>query len=96
MKGAMELQPDDGPRSSLGLGPGSDDAVEHRREFAKRFAEWIRKLAGNMSGDRQKKATGLIARMPEAAGLDGRFGLHSKKIGSGRRCASRRRTREWM
>ncbi|RRT34124.1 hypothetical protein B296_00049995 [Ensete ventricosum] len=24
-----------------------------------------------------------------------RFGLHLKKIGSGRRCASRRRTQEW-
>ncbi|RRT35926.1 hypothetical protein B296_00051001 [Ensete ventricosum] len=24
-----------------------------------------------------------------------RFSLHTKKIGSGRRCASRRRTREW-
>ncbi|RWW35765.1 hypothetical protein BHE74_00059264 [Ensete ventricosum] len=27
--------------------------------------------------------------------IGGRFGLHLKKIGSGRRCASRRRTREW-
>ncbi|RWV83841.1 hypothetical protein GW17_00054496 [Ensete ventricosum] len=27
--------------------------------------------------------------------IGGRFGLHPKKIGSGRRCASRRRTREW-
>ncbi|RRT31540.1 hypothetical protein B296_00058686 [Ensete ventricosum] len=27
--------------------------------------------------------------------ISGRFGLHPKKIGSGRWCASRRRTREW-
>ncbi|RWW00168.1 hypothetical protein GW17_00036881 [Ensete ventricosum] len=27
--------------------------------------------------------------------ISGRFGLHSKKIDSGCRCASRRRTREW-
>ncbi|RRT41857.1 hypothetical protein B296_00026813 [Ensete ventricosum] len=27
MTGAMELQPDDGPRSSLSIGPGSDDVV---------------------------------------------------------------------
>ncbi|RRT31308.1 hypothetical protein B296_00050139, partial [Ensete ventricosum] len=31
MTGAMELQSDDGPRSSLGIGPGSDDAVGSRR-----------------------------------------------------------------
>ncbi|RWV89824.1 hypothetical protein GW17_00048010 [Ensete ventricosum] len=29
----MELQPDDGPRSSLGIGPGSDDAVGSRRSL---------------------------------------------------------------
>ncbi|RWV84895.1 hypothetical protein GW17_00053358 [Ensete ventricosum] len=27
----MKLQPDVGPRSSLGIGPGSDDAVGSRR-----------------------------------------------------------------
>ncbi|RRT76443.1 hypothetical protein B296_00016435 [Ensete ventricosum] len=27
MTGAMELQPDDGPKSSLGIGSGLDDAV---------------------------------------------------------------------
>ncbi|RWV86710.1 hypothetical protein GW17_00051362 [Ensete ventricosum] len=31
MTGAMKLKPDDGPRSSLGIGPGSDDAVGSRR-----------------------------------------------------------------
>ncbi|RRT35046.1 hypothetical protein B296_00053200 [Ensete ventricosum] len=31
MTGAIELQSDDGPRSSLGIGPGSDDVVRSRR-----------------------------------------------------------------
>ncbi|RWW10725.1 hypothetical protein GW17_00025719 [Ensete ventricosum] len=59
----MELQPDDGPRSSLGIGPGSDDVVGPRREFVRRFVEGIRKLAGNMLGDHQK--------IPEASRLAG-------------------------
>ncbi|RZS20859.1 hypothetical protein BHM03_00053416 [Ensete ventricosum] len=94
MTGAMELQPDNGPRSSLGIGPSSDDAVEHHREFARRFAKGIEKLAGNMLGNRRKKTIGLTVRISETVGLGRRFGLHPKKIGSGRRCASRR-TREW-
>ncbi|RZR89134.1 hypothetical protein BHM03_00016806 [Ensete ventricosum] len=65
----MELQPDNWPRSSLGIGPGSDDAMESRREFARRFTEEIGKLAGNMKGDHRKKTEGLTARMPEATGL---------------------------
>ncbi|RWW68713.1 hypothetical protein BHE74_00023752 [Ensete ventricosum] len=69
MTGVMELQPDDGPRSSLGIRPSSDYAVGFHREFARRFAEGIGKLAGNMSGDRRKKTIGLTARMPEAARL---------------------------
>ncbi|RZS18596.1 hypothetical protein BHM03_00050902 [Ensete ventricosum] len=48
----MELQPDDGPRYNLGIGPSSDDAVGSRRKFARRFAEGIGKLAGNAKGDR--------------------------------------------
>ncbi|RZR75179.1 hypothetical protein BHM03_00051288, partial [Ensete ventricosum] len=68
---AMKLQPDDRPRSSFGIGPGSDDVVRFRQEFARRFAERIRKLVGNMSGDRRKKTIGLTARMSEAAGLGG-------------------------
>ncbi|RZR71834.1 hypothetical protein BHM03_00007748 [Ensete ventricosum] len=47
------LQPDNGPRSILGL--GLDDAVEPRREFAKRFVEGIGKLAGRTPGDHRKK-----------------------------------------
>ncbi|RRT50916.1 hypothetical protein B296_00036810 [Ensete ventricosum] len=46
---AMKLQPNDGPRLSLGIGPGLDDVVEPRREFARRFTKGIRKLVGNMS-----------------------------------------------
>ncbi|RRT32355.1 hypothetical protein B296_00045587 [Ensete ventricosum] len=60
-----------------------------------RFVEGIGKLAGNMQGDHRKKMIGLAARMPEAAGLSRRFDFHPKKINSGWRCASRRRTREW-
>ncbi|RZR73545.1 hypothetical protein BHM03_00025433 [Ensete ventricosum] len=51
----MKLQPDDGPRYSLGIGPSSDDAMGSRRKFARRFAEGIGKLAGNAKGDRRKK-----------------------------------------
>ncbi|RRT51726.1 hypothetical protein B296_00024468 [Ensete ventricosum] len=69
MTRSMELQPDNGPRSSLGIGPGSDDAVESRREFARRFTEEIGKLAGNMKGDHREKTEGLTARMSEAIGL---------------------------
>ncbi|RZS20237.1 hypothetical protein BHM03_00052727 [Ensete ventricosum] len=58
-----------GPRSSLGIGPSSDDAVGSRREFAKRFVEGIRMLARNMKGDHRKKTRELTARMPEATGL---------------------------
>ncbi|RRT33292.1 hypothetical protein B296_00050465 [Ensete ventricosum] len=67
----MELQPDDGLRSSLGIGLGSDDVVGPHREFAKRFVEEIGKLAGNTSGDRRKKTRRLTTRMLEAAGLAG-------------------------
>ncbi|RZS24893.1 hypothetical protein BHM03_00058029 [Ensete ventricosum] len=55
VSGACQDGANDGPRSSLGIGPGSDDAVEPRREFARRFAEGIGKLAGNIPGDRRKK-----------------------------------------
>ncbi|RRT61499.1 hypothetical protein B296_00035949 [Ensete ventricosum] len=67
----MELQPDNGSKSSLSIGPGSDDTVGSRREFARRIIEGIRKLTGNTLGDRQKKTIGLTARMSEAAGLGG-------------------------
>ncbi|RWV79987.1 hypothetical protein GW17_00058802, partial [Ensete ventricosum] len=71
MTGAMKLQPDDGPRSSLGIGSGSDDVVGSRREFARRITKGIEKLAGNTPGDRRKKTIGLATRMSEAIGLGG-------------------------
>ncbi|RZR99719.1 hypothetical protein BHM03_00029314 [Ensete ventricosum] len=40
-------------------------------KFARRFAEGIEKLTGNMSGDYWKKTIGLTARMPEVAKLAG-------------------------
>ncbi|RWW35726.1 hypothetical protein BHE74_00059306 [Ensete ventricosum] len=55
MAGSMKLQPDDGPRQSLGIGPISDDVVGSRRKFARRFAEGTGKLAGNAKGDRRKE-----------------------------------------
>ncbi|RWW06086.1 hypothetical protein GW17_00030611 [Ensete ventricosum] len=69
----MELQPNDGPRSSLGIRLGSDDVVGHRREFTRRFAEGIRKLARNTLGDHRKKTRRLAARLLEAARLAGEF-----------------------
>ncbi|RWV77004.1 hypothetical protein GW17_00062229 [Ensete ventricosum] len=65
----MELQPNDGPRSSLGIRPGLDDAVGPHQEFARRFTEWIGKLSGNTPRDRSKKIRRLTVRMSEAAGL---------------------------
>ncbi|RRT85140.1 hypothetical protein B296_00001967 [Ensete ventricosum] len=66
--GAIEIQPNDGQRSSLGIGPqGLDNVVGPHREFT----EGIRKLTRNTSGDHQKKIVRLIARMSEAAGLAG-------------------------
>ncbi|RWV78291.1 hypothetical protein GW17_00060759, partial [Ensete ventricosum] len=52
MTRSMKLQPDDGPRYSLGIGPSSDDAVGPHRKFARRFTEGIGKLTGNAKGDR--------------------------------------------
>ncbi|RZR98122.1 hypothetical protein BHM03_00027433 [Ensete ventricosum] len=77
------------------LGQGLEDAEGTRREFAKRFVEGIRKLARNMPGDHRWKDREThryrLWKLPDC----GRFGLHAKKIDSGRWCASRRRTREW-
>ncbi|RZR90824.1 hypothetical protein BHM03_00018817 [Ensete ventricosum] len=52
-------------------GRGLDDAVRLRHEFARRFAEGIRKLARNTPGDCGKKIVRLVARMLEAIGLAG-------------------------
>ncbi|RRT35175.1 hypothetical protein B296_00017316 [Ensete ventricosum] len=74
MARSMKLQPDDGPRYSLGIGPSTDDAVGSHRKFARRFAEGIEKLTGNAKGDRQKedrrtchKIVGGYQSMQEAA-----------------------------
>ncbi|RWW71814.1 hypothetical protein BHE74_00020414 [Ensete ventricosum] len=71
MIGVMKLQSDDVPRSSLGIGPGSNDTVGPHWEFATRFTKVIGKLAGNTPRDRRKKVRKLTTRMPEAAGLMG-------------------------
>ncbi|RZR78166.1 hypothetical protein BHM03_00003420 [Ensete ventricosum] len=65
----MKLQPDDGLRSTLSIGPGFGRCSGISSEFARRFPEGIGKLAGNMSGDCRKKTIGLAARMPEDAEL---------------------------
>ncbi|RWW85987.1 hypothetical protein BHE74_00005285 [Ensete ventricosum] len=68
----MKLQPDDRPRSSLGIGSGSDDEVGPHQKFAWRFVEGITKLTGNMPRDCRKKTRRLTtARMSEATGLVG-------------------------
>ncbi|RWW41095.1 hypothetical protein BHE74_00053442, partial [Ensete ventricosum] len=46
---------DNGPRSSLGIGPSSDDEVVSHREFTRRFIEGIKNLAGNTKGDRREE-----------------------------------------
>ncbi|RWV89180.1 hypothetical protein GW17_00048686 [Ensete ventricosum] len=62
---------DDGPRSNLSLRLRFGRCSGISSEFARRFAEGIGKLTGNMSGDCRKKTIGLIARMSEATGLAG-------------------------
>ncbi|RRT34371.1 hypothetical protein B296_00025696 [Ensete ventricosum] len=47
MTRVIELQSDDGFRSSLSIRPSLDDAIGSRREFTRRFAEGIGKLAGS-------------------------------------------------
>ncbi|RWV79789.1 hypothetical protein GW17_00059025 [Ensete ventricosum] len=71
MTGAMELQPDDEPRSSLSIRSRFGRCSEISSEFARRFAEGIGKLARNMSGDCRKKTIRLVARMPESTGFAG-------------------------
>ncbi|RRT34495.1 hypothetical protein B296_00008702 [Ensete ventricosum] len=65
MIGAMELQPDDGPRSSLGIRPGSDDEVRPCRKFTRRFVEGIGKLAWNTPGDHRKKTRRLCRKLSD-------------------------------
>ncbi|RRT33557.1 hypothetical protein B296_00056114 [Ensete ventricosum] len=91
MIGAMELQLDDGPRLSLSIGSGFGRCSGISPTFTKIFAKGIKKLAGNMLGDLRKTCRKNVG----GYRICGRFGLHPKKIGSGHRCTSRRRTREW-
>ncbi|RWV92213.1 hypothetical protein GW17_00045430 [Ensete ventricosum] len=74
----MELQPDDGPRSSLSIEPRFRRCSGISLEFVRRFAEGIGKLTGNMLGDCQKKTIGLVARILEVARLAGREPLFAK------------------
>ncbi|RRT49707.1 hypothetical protein B296_00049183 [Ensete ventricosum] len=67
----MELQPDDGPRSSLGIGPSSDYAVGPHRELTRRFVKGIGKLTRNTPRDHRKKTGRLTARILEVVGLAG-------------------------
>ncbi|RRT48058.1 hypothetical protein B296_00025143 [Ensete ventricosum] len=63
----MKLQPDNGPRSSLGIGPGLDDVVGPRRKFARRFTEGIGKLARNtweITGRRPENSPQECRRLP--------------------------------
>ncbi|RWV94955.1 hypothetical protein GW17_00042460 [Ensete ventricosum] len=71
MTGEMKLQPNDGPRLSLSIGPGFGRCSGISPEFTRRFTEGIGKLARNMLGDCRKKTIGLTARIPEAARLTG-------------------------
>ncbi|RZR79306.1 hypothetical protein BHM03_00004995 [Ensete ventricosum] len=71
MIGAMELQPDDGPRSSLSIRPGFKRCNGISLKFTRRFVEGIGKLAGNTPRDHRKKTKRLAARMSEVAGLAG-------------------------
>ncbi|RWV93679.1 hypothetical protein GW17_00043852 [Ensete ventricosum] len=68
---AEKLVGNDGPRSSLSIGPEFGRCSGISPEFARRFTEGIRKLTGNMSRDCRKKTIGLVARILEAAGLVG-------------------------
>ncbi|RRT45167.1 hypothetical protein B296_00047973 [Ensete ventricosum] len=79
----MELQPGDGPRSSLSIRPRFGRCSGISLEFARRFVEGIEKLAGNMSGDCQKKTIGLAIRMLEAVGLAGLKRQHPSAPPSG-------------
>ncbi|RRT37861.1 hypothetical protein B296_00040127 [Ensete ventricosum] len=71
MIGAMKLQPDDGPRSSLSIGPGFGQCSGISSEFVRRFAKGIGKLVWNTPGDRRKKIGRLVTRIPEVVELVG-------------------------
>ncbi|RRT32653.1 hypothetical protein B296_00015157 [Ensete ventricosum] len=77
MTRAMELQPDDGPSSSLSNGPGFKRCSGILPKFAKRFTEGIGKLVGNMS----KKDRKIHRKNAEGYRIDGRVGIgHSPDL----------------
>ncbi|RWW09614.1 hypothetical protein GW17_00026888, partial [Ensete ventricosum] len=51
------------------IGPGLDDVMRFCREFARRFAEGIERLAGNTPGDHREKIGRLAVRIPKATRL---------------------------
>ncbi|RRT32406.1 hypothetical protein B296_00058555 [Ensete ventricosum] len=56
-----------------------------------------KKLGSSLGTQREiagKKTRGLATRLPDVAGVCRRFDLHTKKIGSGCQCTSRR-THKW-
>ncbi|RZS20327.1 hypothetical protein BHM03_00052822 [Ensete ventricosum] len=69
MTGAMKLQPDDGPRSSLSIGPGLGRCSGISSKFTRRFAEGIRKLVRNTPGDPWKKIERLSIKMSKTTRL---------------------------
>ncbi|RRT33257.1 hypothetical protein B296_00049961 [Ensete ventricosum] len=89
----MELQLDDGPRSNLSIGPGFRRCSGISLKFTKRFVEGIGKLARQV-GRSSEKDRKTCCKNIGGYQSGRRFDLHRKKIGSGRRCASRRRTWE--
>ncbi|RRT34038.1 hypothetical protein B296_00037352 [Ensete ventricosum] len=73
----------------------SNDAVRNSPGVRRELAEGIGSLLGWHKGVRRKKTKTYRRLLRVAEKLVGRLGLHPKKIGSGHRCASKRRTREW-
>ncbi|RWW09128.1 hypothetical protein GW17_00027400 [Ensete ventricosum] len=61
MTGAMKLQSDDEPRSSLSIRLGFRRCSGISLEFARRFVEGIGKLVGNTLGDHREKTGRLVA-----------------------------------
>ncbi|RWV98618.1 hypothetical protein GW17_00038527 [Ensete ventricosum] len=91
---AEKLAGNDGPRQSQASGR----VRTMRWDLVRSSLGDSPKESGSSLGTRReiarKKTEGLTARLLEVAGVCGRFDLHPKKIGSGCRCASRRRTRK--
>ncbi|RRT60002.1 hypothetical protein B296_00004019 [Ensete ventricosum] len=73
LSGVVEkIAGNNGPRSSLGIGPSLDDAVGFRREFARRFTEGIEKLLGTrqeITGRRPKDLLQVCRRLPDCQKL---------------------------